>query len=43
MERSIIEDPNGCVTIFLRCFRLLGSNGNNGNEHGRINSDNVVE
>ena len=40
--RSIIEERNGCVTGCLRCFRLLGSNGADGNKHGRVNSNGVV-
>ena len=41
--RSIFEEPNGCVTGRLRCFRFLGSNGANGNDHGRGNINSVVE
>ena len=41
--RSIIEEPNGCVTGCLRCFRFLGSNGAYGNKHGGVNSNSVVE
>ena len=41
--RSIIQDPNGCVTIFLRCFRLLGRNGADSKEHGRVDGNSVVE
>ena len=40
---SIIEEPNGCVMGCLRCFQLLGSNDAGGNEHGRVDSDSVVE
>ena len=42
VRRSIIEEPNGCVTGCLLCFRLLGSDGADGNEHGRVDSDIVV-
>ena len=41
--RSIMDDPNVCVTGCLRCFRFLGSNGAYGNYHGRVDSDSVVE
>ena len=40
---SIIEEPKICVTGCLRCFQLLGSNGADVNEHGRVDSDSVVE
>ena len=40
--RSIIEEPNGCITGCLHCFRLLGSNGDDGNDSGRVDSDGVV-
>ena len=43
LGRSIIQEPNGCVTGFLHSFCLLGSNGADGNKHGRVNSDSVVE
>ena len=42
VECSIIEEPNGCVTGCLRCFRLLGSDGANGNKPSRVNRDSVV-
>ena len=38
-----IEEPNGCVTGFLRCFQLLGSNGADGNKHVRVDGNSVVE
>ena len=41
--RSIIQEPNGCVMVFLRRFRLLGSNGTDGNEYSRVDGDSVVE
>ena len=41
--RSIIEDTNGCVMGCLHCLRLLGRDGANGNEHGWVNRDSVVE
>ena len=41
--RSIIQELNGCVMFFLRCFRLLESNGADGNEHGRVDEDIVIE
>ena len=40
--RSIIEEPNGCVTVCLRCFQLLGSDGADGNKHGRVDSNSIV-
>ena len=40
--RSIIEEPNGCVTGCLRCFRLLVRNGADGNENGRFDINSVV-
>ena len=40
--RRIIEETNGCVTVCLCCFLLLGSNGVDGNEHGRFDSDGIV-
>ena len=43
LGHSIIEEPNGCVTFFLRCFRLLVSNGADGNENARVDSNRVVE
>ena len=39
---NIIEDPNGCVTGCLRCFRFLGSDGDDGNENGRVDINVVV-
>ena len=41
--RSIIEESNSCVTGFLRCFRFMGSNGADGNEHGGADGNSVVE
>ena len=38
----IIEEPNGCVTGCLRCFRLLGIDGANGKENIRVYIDVVV-
>ena len=40
---SIIQEPNGCVTVFLCSFQLLGRNGANGNEHCMVDGDSVVE
>ena len=40
--RRIIEEPNGCITVCLRLLQLLGSNGANGNNHGRVDSDSLV-
>ena len=40
---SLIYEPNGGVTDFLHCFRLLGSNDDDGNEHGRVDDNMVVE
>ena len=42
VRRSIIEDPKGCVTGCLRCFRFLGGDGANGNKHGRVDRDSIV-
>ena len=39
---SIFEEPNGCVTCCLRCFRFLGSDGADGNKYGRVDRDSVV-
>ena len=39
---SIIEEPNGCATDFLRCFIFLGRNGANGNEQGGVDGYSVV-
>ena len=41
--RSIIEEPNICVTGCLRFFQLLVSDGADSKEHGRVDSDSVVE
>ena len=41
--RRIIEEPNICVTGFLRCFRFLVINGADVNKHGRVDSDSVVD
>ena len=41
--RIIIKDPNGCVMVFLHCFQLLGRNGVDGNKHGGVDGDSVVE
>ena len=35
--RSIFEEPNGGVAVFLRCFRLFG------NKHSRVNGDSIVK
>ena len=43
LVRSIIQEPYGCVTSFLHSFRLLGSNVANDKEHGRVDSDSLVE
>ena len=40
--RSIIEEPNGYVTVCFRCFLLLGSDGADGNENGRVDINVVV-
>ena len=42
LGRSIIKEPNCCVTGCLRCFQLLGNDGANSNEHGRVDRDSVV-
>ena len=41
--RSIIEELNGCVTDCLSCFQLLVSDGADGNKHGRVDINIVVE
>ena len=43
LGRSIIEEPNSCVTGCLRWFLLLVSDGADGNNHGRVDIDSVVE
>ena len=40
--RRIIEEPNGCVTGCLCCFLCLGRDGSNGNEHGRVDRNDLV-
>ena len=41
--RRIIEEPNGCIAGCLRSFRLMGSDGAGGNEHGRVDINSLVE